>query len=143
MIKELPVEPNGHLLPQGGEITVLYPEGREALVLSAGYVCAVCGTNPAFRAAEDAVYAQDPCPYPDGIVTTITLAVPSGKMLVADDLRPVYGWDDRELASYNSVLGQAQAVEAMAAVGCAYGPQRSQSDTNTTRQPLIGCLLAA
>jgi hypothetical protein len=26
------------------------------------------------------------------------------------------------MASYNSALGQAQAVEAMAAVGCAYGP---------------------
>ncbi|MCZ1021106.1 hypothetical protein [Streptomyces noursei] len=75
-----------------------------------------------FRVVEDAVEVVDPCPYPDGITTTITLDVPSGKLLVTDDLRPVFNWDDNVIADYNTVLGQAQAVEAMAAVGCAYGP---------------------
>ncbi|TDD47520.1 hypothetical protein E1286_17205 [Nonomuraea terrae] len=75
-----------------------------------------------FKVSEHAVSVQDPCPYPDGITTTITIEVPSGKLLVTDDLRPIFDWDEGNLASYNSALGQAQAVELMAAIGCAYEP---------------------
>lgn len=57
----------------------------------------------------------------NGITTVITLAVPSGKLVVADDLRPVYDWLHDEVDDYNSPRGQAQATEAMARRGCAYG----------------------
>lgn len=58
----------------------------------------------------------------ESITTRIMLAVPSGKIVVRDSLRPLYDWREAEVADYNSLAGQAQAVEAMAARGCAYGP---------------------
>jgi hypothetical protein len=57
-----------------------------------------------------------------GITTVVTLRVPSGQVIVTDDLRPVYDWDGDSVADYNTALGQHQAIEAMAAQGCAYGP---------------------
>lgn len=65
------------------------------------------------------------CPCPDGLTTVVTLPIPSGKMIITDDLRDVYhlsrGVED-SFFTYNSARGQAQVVEAMAKLGCAYGP---------------------
>lgn len=123
MIDVLPLKPNGHLISHTGDVKVLRIPDREApMILMDARDCHLCDQRPGLRIAEDAVYAVDPCPFPEGITTTITLDVPSGKIIVTDDLRPFYDWDGCTSAGYNSVLGQAQAVEAMAAVGCAYGP---------------------
>jgi len=123
MIDTLPLNPNGHLISHTGDVDVLRLPGEGApMIVMDARDCAVCDQRPALRIDADAVYAQDPCPYPEGITTTITLDVPSGKIIVTDDLRPFYDWDERTFAGYNSTLGQAQAIEAMAAVGCAYGP---------------------
>ncbi|WP_432156897.1 hypothetical protein [Streptomyces sp. bgisy153] len=121
-IQTLPLQANGHLISRKTEVEVLRIDGREPFVSGIAYSCAICDSRPKLQVTEDAVQVQDPCPYEAGITTEITLSVPSGKILVTDDLRPVYDWGDGAFASYNSVLGQAQVIEAMAAIGCAYGP---------------------
>lgn len=122
-IETLPLKANGHVLSRESKVEVYLPlDGGEPVILGSAYACAICGIRPKLQLTEDAVQVQDPCPYPNGMTTEITLSVPSGKILVTDDLRPVYDWDDDAFASYNTVLGQAQVVKAMAAIGCAYGP---------------------
>ncbi|MFB6887204.1 hypothetical protein ACFCY8_41020 [Streptomyces noursei] len=121
-IERLPLQANGHLISLKAEVEVLRLGGREPSVSGVASRCAVCDRRPVFRVTDSAVHVQEPCPYPDGITTKITIDVPSGKLLVTDNLRPVFNWDDNAIADYSSTLGQAQAAEAMAAVGCAYGP---------------------
>ncbi|MBV9026203.1 MAG: hypothetical protein JO362_20985 [Streptomycetaceae bacterium] len=121
-IETLPLKTNGHRISRKNEVEVMRLDGLEPLIRGIAYSCAICDERPQLHIAEDAVQVPDPCLYPDGITTKITLSVPSGKIIVTDDLRPVYDWDGNTSASYNSVLGRAQAVKAMAAIGCAYGP---------------------
>jgi hypothetical protein len=122
-VETLPLHSNGHRrISRASEARVLRSNDGKIFVTGDWYNCVVCDMRPRFLVTQDEVRAEDPCPYPNGITTEITLSVPSGKLLVSDDLRPVYDWDDDGFASYNTVLGQAQVVEAMAAAGCAYGP---------------------
>ncbi|MEV4078721.1 hypothetical protein AB0J43_00315 [Nonomuraea fuscirosea] len=119
----LPLEANGHLISRESELEVLRLDITGELVVFDGqHRCAFCDRWPTFDISEAVVAVQDPCPYPDGITTTITFNVPSGKLLVTDDLRPIYDWNDKKFASYNSAIGKAQAIKAMAAIGCAFGP---------------------
>ncbi|MFI7641894.1 hypothetical protein [Nonomuraea sp. NPDC049400] len=121
-IERLPLMPNGHVFPRTNEVDVFrLLDNVEPLVTGVEYACAICDRRPRFRVAADAVHVQDPCPYPDGITATITLQVPSGKLLVSDDLRPVYNLDRTGMASLNTALGRAQAAEAMGKIGCAFG----------------------
>ncbi|TMR08899.1 hypothetical protein ETD86_45845 [Nonomuraea turkmeniaca] len=128
-IETLPLKANGHLLLPVGkdEVEVFKPLDDDVAPFVTGtwFRCAVCNGWPTFRITEDAVHVQDPCPYPDGFTTTITLQVPSGRLLVTDDLRPVYDYDDTRLASLNSALGKTQAVKAMAEIGAAFGSTRN------------------
>ncbi|MFC4048375.1 hypothetical protein ACFOY4_01655 [Actinomadura syzygii] len=121
-IRRLPVKANGHILARESDVEVHQVGDQEVLIPRVPHACAVCDTWPELRVTNEAVEAQKPCLYPGGITTEITLSVPSGKMIVTDDLRPIMNYDPTGLADYNTVLGQAQAVKAMAAVGCAYGP---------------------
>ncbi|MEU4229370.1 hypothetical protein AB0F17_34180 [Nonomuraea sp. NPDC026600] len=123
-IETLPLKANGHLLLPSGkdEIEVFVDGDITPFVISTYFSCAVCARRPEYRIAADAVHVQDPCPFPDGVTMTITLQVPSGKLLIADDLRGVYKYDDTGMASLNTALGKSQAVKAMAELGCAYGP---------------------
>lgn len=90
--------------------------------------CSYCGHQPKdmyFDAVTNRIKMTVPCSTPQGITTTITLNVPSGKIVIDDDLRDWYDIteeQDRSFASYNTARGQAQVVEAMAELGCAYGP---------------------
>lgn len=118
---KLPVEANGHRFPDNAEVEAARLDG-ELFIAGSAPSCRSCGLHPSTRVVGEVAQVKDPCVYPDGITTEITIDVPSGKILVTDDLRPVYNWDDRTFADYSSALGQAQAVRAMAAVGCAYGP---------------------
>lgn len=123
-IKTLPLKPNGHQLAHndGNEVKVFQHFGEDPYVHGAMSYCAHCDEAPEYRVTEEAVHVVGPCAYPDGITTVITLAVPSGKIIVTDDLRPIYdGFDPEGFASYNTSKGQAQVVEAMAAIGCAFG----------------------
>lgn len=142
-IEKLPLNSKGHRFFYGNDVSVIRLEnGGEPLVVDIAY-CATCGVYPEFQITEDTVTVQDPCPYPDGITTSITLDVPSGKLIVTDDLRPTYDWDRNAYADYNTALGQAQVVEAMAAIGCAYGPvsnscpglYRTSADTYVIANP--------
>ncbi|ATM24504.1 hypothetical protein SMD44_p10005 (plasmid) [Streptomyces alboflavus] len=121
--KFLPLEANGHILSFLGKLEVeVYSIAGAPKVLGVANRCGFCDERPVYRVTDKTIKVESPCPYPDGLTTEITLKVPSGKVIVTDDLRSVYSCDDSGFASYNSALGQAQVVHAMAAVGCAYGP---------------------
>ncbi|MET9779197.1 hypothetical protein ABZ023_33975 [Streptomyces sp. NPDC006367] len=124
MSSRIPLNTNGHdLLPKRTDAVHVFAEpGEEPFVAGAHWTCATCDERPTYVLRDGTVHVQDPCKYPMGITTEITLDVPSGKLIVTDDLRDVYEVDFDAGASYNTALGQAQVVEAMAALGCAYGP---------------------
>lgn len=131
MMTRLPFRANGHLFRIADGETVRVHEDDGGIPGYDGLPpfipglsrCATCDQEPELRITWDSVTPREPCPYPDGITTVTTLKVPSGKLIVSDDLRPAYDWQDRDLtASYNSALGQHQAILAMSAQGCAYGP---------------------
>ncbi len=87
------------------------------------YSCALCGDFIEERATPDAVHFDTPCPAAGGMTTVIRLEVPSGKIVVDDDMRPLFdGFDHDRFASYNSVRGQAQVITATAGDKCAFGP---------------------
>ncbi|WP_331733260.1 hypothetical protein OG948_60510 (plasmid) [Embleya sp. NBC_00888] len=120
-MERLAFSTNGHRISGEAEVEVFRLEGQP-MIAGAAPSCKVCGIHPQLQISGEVVRAVEPCPYPDGITTEITLEVRSGKIIVTDDLRPVYDWNGRTTADYDSVLGQAEAVRAMAAQGCAYGP---------------------
>lgn len=113
-----------------GTMRVLYHEYPEhsisiPSVIEGNRDCGVCGEYVTFSPTEDrsSMVASSECSLPDGITTKIFLTVSSGKIIVTDDLRPVYGdFDESKFVSYNSARGQAQVIEAYAAQNCAYGP---------------------
>ncbi|OEV09203.1 hypothetical protein [Streptomyces nanshensis] len=123
-VKKLPLVSNGHaLLPKRvEEVTAFESSFGELVVIGAHSRCADCDQAPVYVVGEEAVHVQSPCPFPDGITMQITLEVPSGQMIVTDDLRAVHDVDFDAGASYSTALGMAQVVEAMAALGCAFGP---------------------
>ncbi|OIV36967.1 hypothetical protein BIV57_13315 [Mangrovactinospora gilvigrisea] len=122
-VQTMPLDSNGHRLSHGTTINVHARDADGTVVWHTGIseACTVCDTAPRLVAADGRVRAQDPCAYPDGFTTTITLDVPSGRIAVADDLRDAFPRDRRDVADYNTLLGQAQATLAMADLGCAYG----------------------
>ncbi|MGW7316317.1 hypothetical protein [Streptomyces sp. NPDC054865] len=117
---------NGHLFARN-EAQVSVVDGETFPMGFPFGGCKVCGQHPAYEVFEEAAYVHEPCSHPDGITTTITLNVPSGKLLVSDNLRPVYNWRDDPLVDYDCVLGRARAITAMAAIGCAFGPASDRS----------------
>ncbi|GLF99937.1 hypothetical protein [Streptomyces yaizuensis] len=126
MITTMRLNANGHRLlrKEGSEMTVKSEPGEERpdSVHGAYPACAVCDEWPTYVLRGSELHVQDPCPYPMGITTEVTLDVPSGKLIVSDDLRDVYDTDFFAGADYNTTLGQAQVIKAMAALGCAFGP---------------------
>lgn len=127
-IRELRLDENGHWLVRKGTetVTVINYPPLPPYVLETYSSCASCDTWPRYEVAGDAVRVIDPCPYPDGITSVVEVAFPSGRIIVTDDLRPVFNWRDEHgndsFASYNTALGQHQAILEMAKQGCAYGP---------------------
>ena len=71
------------------------------------------------------VWAVEPCPAVDGAGYSVELAVPSGEIVISDDLRPAYPRpDDKETYRFggiNTAAGQRREAELLAANGCAYG----------------------
>lgn len=123
LICALPFRANGHYTRiADGELADVYLPHLNPFPAQLNSNCYSCGDRLDLEVTEDAVTVVRPCSYPDGITTVITLAVPSGQLLVSDDLRPVYRWDGSAMADYNSALGQAQATMAMAEAGCAFSP---------------------
>lgn len=133
MIKKLPLNRNGHVTsPRGDTVEVMMPpEGltgeipefmRHPQLLTQVYDCWNCGEILETEILAEEVKVTTSCTLPDGITTTIRLEVPSGKIIVTDDLRPVYNGFSDSFASYNTAMGQAQVVEEFARQGCAFGP---------------------
>ena len=128
-MKELPFRANGHRcsLADGAVATVFddlaLPRSLSPFIPQLGSArCWTCGDALELAVSDDSVSVREPCAYPDGITTVITLAVPSGRLIVSDSLRPAYDWREEDLtAGYNCSLGQAQAIRVMAAQGCAFG----------------------
>lgn len=133
-IREMPLNRNGHLTsPRGDTVEVMMalpadtpgevPEFmRHPQLLTQVYDCWNCGEIVETEVLADEVRITTPCPLPEGITTQIMIDVPSGKLVVTDDLRPVFNGFRDDFASYNTAMGQAQVVEEYAKQGCAYGP---------------------
>jgi hypothetical protein len=126
-IRTLPLKANGHRLLREDTVKVaMIPTGGDnpdtPMLVSHLFSCAYCGDYVHYTITDDAVHVDNPCKYSDGITTTIRLNVPSGKLVINDDLRPVYDGYGREgFADYTSNLGVAQVVEEFAKQGCAFG----------------------
>jgi len=80
--------------------------------------CYTCGEEPDFETNGLVLRAKSTCPYPDGIPLIFELNVPSGVMIVANDLRRHF--DFQGYYSVNTVIGCVKTTKAMEAVGCAY-----------------------
>ncbi len=121
----LPLDPRKHRITgdRDPEVTLIRHKIGFVSVFDHLFTCRTCGDHVALDIREDIVVAKEECPYPDGLVTVTEVAFPSGSIVVSDDLRDIYDVSDkdRSFASYNSSLGVAQVVEAMAEIGCAYG----------------------
>lgn len=122
-----PVDQRGHQFVHGSPVEfVIHWLGGEflsAMALVGVFPCDYCDAHPGFVLGADGktLVAKTTCPLPDGLDSTIHLDVPSGRMIVTDDLRPVYDVDLPVSPSYNSVAGRILHSERMARVGCAYG----------------------
>lgn len=129
-ITKVPLNVNGHLVsrePMTEISAFVYDIGGEKVtqpMVSELFVsCGMCGEYPKYDVSKEGVKLSGPCADVRGITTTITLDVPSGKIVVDDDLRPLFNGFDREnFADYNSARGQAQVIEAFAEDKCAFGP---------------------
>jgi hypothetical protein len=101
-----------------------------AFVYAGAFNCATCDEYPSFSVEVDEagepvkLVAKNACALTEGVPMVIELAVPSGKIIVTDSLRPVFDFD---LLNYNSKAGQAEAQQIMAAQGCAFGPVGNSS----------------
>jgi hypothetical protein len=101
-----------------------------AFIYDGAFNCSLCDAYPSFSVAVDdagepmTLVAKTACALTEGLPMVVELAVPSGKMIVTDDLRPVFDFD---LLNYNSLAGQAEAQQIMAVQGCAYGPVGNSS----------------
>lgn len=123
MSEKFHLDQNGHLFTKADTVDVIRFDDHDLFLdTHSSSRCAWCDAPKDFQAIDGMVCQPEPCLHPDGITTTVTLAVPSGRIVVYDDLRHVYDGFNDDFACYNSVLGQAQVTEAMAALGCAFGP---------------------
>lgn len=91
--------------------------------LAGVFPCSTCDAFPAFTLADDdrTLVARTDCPLPEGLDSVVHLEVPSGRVVVADTLRPVFDVDLPLSPSYNSVAGRVLHAERMARLGVAQG----------------------
>lgn len=101
-----------------------FPRAR----LEDNFECAWCGERPKIvldeTGTEPVVRAMTACSVPDGFKTVFELKVPSGRVVIDDDLRDVYNLSDEEadkLPSLNVRRGTHETSLAFAAIGCAHG----------------------
>lgn len=95
-----------------------------------GYPCTFCHTHRENHEGMmiwtdgERMWVNAPCPNPDGIpYTEFTLAVPSGRIVVANDLREVFGEadEDRFRFEINQIIGQHEKTLWFAQRGLAHG----------------------
>lgn len=146
----LPVDQRGHrqvgfrrngildasisLIGEDGDLT----DGH-ASIFQGAFDCSLCDACPGYDIVErpDGVEhpsgsghryglrAKTECTLPNGTEIVFSLDVPSGRIIVKDDLRPVFNVPLRheiDVPGYNSAAGQALHCAEQAAIGVAYGP---------------------
>lgn len=83
------------------------------------FKCGVCGEELVLETDGKTLRTVSQCPYPDGLIFDFELNVPSGKLVVANDLRPLFDFiGDYDI---NTLVGCMKHSLAMAEVGCAQG----------------------
>ena len=83
------------------------------------FKCGVCGDELVLETDGWTLRAVSTCPYPDGPIFDFELNVPSGRMVVANDLRPLFDFmGDFDI---NTCVGGMKHSLAMAENGCAQG----------------------
>lgn len=101
-----------------------------SLMIGIDTECGYCGERQRLTisyepdSAETTVSTEEPCTRPDGVLTEFFLDVPSGKLVVGNDMRDIFeisAQREQSFFSYNTALGQHQYMCEMAAIGCAYG----------------------
>jgi hypothetical protein len=131
----IPFDQNGHLISRwpsphqlAGNITELrtlterMPAFPLRWHLQLHEACTWCGQRPTLALDGDTVRIPEPCPAVNGCPIEYEINFPSGRIIVANDLRPTYSVDQSDLPDYNTEFGQAAYVMAMAQTGCAFGP---------------------
>lgn len=137
------VATSGHSFVYGGGMKVWVEADGSARVCDSLPKCQDCGehlicdydaetgtisTMTFKEVTEGGRYEQvdEPCAYDPELETVTVLHVPSGRIVVDDDLRDAY--EGNFVGSdYNSFMGQARTVERYAEVGVAYGPVMNTS----------------
>lgn len=76
----------------------------------------------AHMATRRSIIHNGPCEYDPEMETVVRINVPSGKLIVDDDLRDTYSPDTNGCGDYNTPIGQANVVKLNAEHGCAYFP---------------------
>jgi len=80
--------------------------------------CYTCGEETEFETDGLVLRPKNTCPYPNGVPLIFELNVPSGIMIVANDLRSHFDFvGDYDV---NKAIGCVKTTKAMEAVGCAY-----------------------
>ena len=94
----------------------------EPLEISGGIEgCSYCGQRVKYVFDGEWRVEGLPCPHPDGLPTTTwELNIPSGKIVVANDLRDLFPMS-RECQSVNLVVGRHETQLAYAEVGMSHG----------------------
>ena len=83
------------------------------------FKCSVCGEKLALETDGKTLRTVSQCPYPDGPIFDFELNVPSGKLVVANDLRPLFDFiGDFDI---NTCVGGMKHSLAMSENGCAQG----------------------
>lgn len=128
-VLEEKISPRGHsIYVHNGEAKVFVDtfEGKGSYVtaLSLTNSCRHCDEYISWELDEsgEGLIAKTPCQFPNGITQYIDIKVSSGKIIVGNDLRPVFDGFKEGFPSYNTSVGQAAVVKKYAAQGCAYGP---------------------
>lgn len=88
------------------------------LIKSILNVCYTCGEEVEFETNGLTIQAKNPCPHPNGISLTFELNIPSGVMVVANDLRDHFNFEDD--FNVNTAMGIVKTTKAMEKIGCAH-----------------------
>lgn len=80
--------------------------------------CGYCGKRPVFETNGRILRPKISCVYENGLPLEFELNVPSGVLIVADDLRPHF--DITREYDVNTPIGCAKTSHAMAKIGCAH-----------------------
>lgn len=120
-VKPWPINFNGHELIG---VTESYRAGKAMLPAKLGELytlaeCANCGEWQEVLSTGEGFKVPEPCSVPNGMSITITLALPTGKMLVNDSLEPTFPIRETWRGNTGGVFKQMKAQKKLSSLGCA------------------------